>query len=185
MAVQGASLDSDSQVCRDLRASFPAIHSSRRRRRFGSHRLAMVLARASICIQAVNSIASWTTARGDPVLRKIMQRQGPQTRVLGASDPVLPAGPAAVPHSSSGRSALALLVANAVNRLPSMSVNRSCAPGCGRSARTMTRIPAGHPVKSITFVSSATQAPFRGVPVASIAGIHAASGRLSTAAAVL
>jgi len=39
-------------------------------------------------------------------------------------------------------------VMNAVNRSPSASVNRSCAPGCGRSLRTMTRIPAGHAVRS-------------------------------------
>ncbi len=41
-----------------------------------------------------------------------------------------------------------VLVMNAVNRSPSASVNRSCAPGCGRSLRTMTRIPAGHAVRS-------------------------------------
>jgi len=35
------------------------------------------------------------------------------------------------------------LVAKAVNRCPSTSVNRSCAPGWGLSLRTMTRIPAG------------------------------------------
>ena len=36
-------------------------------------------------------------------------------------------------------------VAKAVNRCPSMSVNRSCAPGWGRSLRTITRIPSGQP----------------------------------------
>ena len=34
-------------------------------------------------------------------------------------------------------------VAKAVKRCPSMSVNRSCAPGCGRSFRTMSGTPAG------------------------------------------
>ena len=35
----------------------------------------------------------------------------------------------------------AVLVANAVSRCPSTSVSRSCAPGCGRSLRTITRMP--------------------------------------------
>jgi hypothetical protein len=35
-------------------------------------------------------------------------------------------------------------VRNAVKRCPSTSVNRSCAPGCGRSRRTITRDPVGH-----------------------------------------
>jgi hypothetical protein len=34
-------------------------------------------------------------------------------------------------------------VAKAVKRCPSMSVNRSCAPGCGRSFRTMSGTPVG------------------------------------------
>ena len=39
-----------------------------------------------------------------------------------------------------------VLVTKQVMRLPSMSVTRSWAPGCGRSRRTMTRMPGGHPV---------------------------------------
>ena len=46
-----------------------------------------------------------------------------------------------------------------VNRCPSRSVNRSCAPGCGRSLRTMTRIPAGQAARSSMPVMSATHAP--------------------------
>src|SRR5262249_6577448 len=53
------------------------------------------------------------------------------------------------------------LVAKAVNRCPSMSVNRSRAPGCGRSFRTMTRIPAGQPPVSSRPVMPATHAPLR------------------------
>jgi hypothetical protein len=49
-------------------------------------------------------------------------------------------------------------VAKAVNRWPSMSVNLSCASGCGLSCRTMTRIPAGQPLRSSRPVMSATQA---------------------------
>ena len=52
-------------------------------------------------------------------------------------------------------------VAKAVTRCPSMSVNRSCAPGWGRSLRTITRIPAGQDDRSSRPVSSATQAPGR------------------------
>ena len=39
--------------------------------------------------------------------------------------------------------------------------------GCGRSLRTITRIPAGQPVRSSRPVSSATQAPGRTWPPAS------------------
>ena len=33
-------------------------------------------------------------------------------------------------------------------RWPSWSVKDSCAPGCGRSRRTITRVPSGQPVRS-------------------------------------
>ena len=46
-----------------------------------------------------------------------------------------------------------------VNRCPSRSVNRSCAPGCGRSLRTMTRIPPGQDARSSRPAMSAIQAP--------------------------
>ena len=39
-----------------------------------------------------------------------------------------------------------VLVTKQVMRFPSMSVTRSWAPGCGRSRRTMIRMPGGHPV---------------------------------------
>jgi hypothetical protein len=60
-----------------------------------------------------------------------------------------------------------VLVAKAVKRWPPVSVNRSCAPGWGRSLRTMTRIPAGQFAGSSRPVSSATQAPGRAWPSAS------------------
>lgn len=62
MATHGASVDSDSQVCRDLRASFPAKHSSRSRRRFGFPPPPIGAGQGEYCIQAVSSVASWTTA---------------------------------------------------------------------------------------------------------------------------
>ena len=115
-AAQGASLLSDSQVCRDLRASFAAIHSSRSRSRLGSHRRPSVPARASICIQAVSSIASWTMAIQilfwakscsgrfrNPVSLAPRIRSSQRARRRCRS-------------SSSGRSELRLLVAKAVNR---------------------------------------------------------------------
>ena len=47
---------------------------------------------------------------------------------------------------------------NAVTRMPSASVNRSCAPGCGRSLRRISRVPAGHADMSRRSVASATHA---------------------------
>jgi hypothetical protein len=58
-------------------------------------------------------------------------------------------------------------VAKQVNRCPSMSVNRSCAPGCGLSFRTITRRPAGQLSVSSRPVMSATQAPSRTCPLPS------------------
>jgi GNAT superfamily N-acetyltransferase len=43
-----------------------------------------------------------------------------------------------------------VLVTKQVKRWPSMSVNRGCAPGWGRSLRTITRIPGGQPARSST-----------------------------------
>ena len=59
---------------------------------------------------------------------------------------------------------------NAVTRSPSESVNRSCAPGCGRSLRRINRVPAGQLLRSTRSVASATQAPSRMAPPSSIAG---------------
>jgi hypothetical protein len=73
-------------------------------------------------------------------------------------------------------------VAKQVNRWPSMSVNRSCAPGWGRSLRAMTRIPVGQFARSSRPVISATQAPGRTWPSASQAGSQIRSGRLRMAA---
>lgn len=44
-------------------------------------------------------------------------------------------------------------MANAVSRLLSASVRRSCAPGCGRSRRTITRIPLGQRARPSSLVS--------------------------------
>ena len=53
-----------------------------------------------------------------------------------------------------------VLVANAVTRMPSGSVRRSCAPGCGRSLRTITRIPFPNTAGSArSNATSAKQSP--------------------------
>ena len=88
-----------------------------------------------------------------------MQRQVAQPGVFGVADAVLAAGAAAVAQFQVGELPALGVGGEAVNRWPSRSVNRSWAPGCGRSLRTITRIPAGQPVRSSRPVSSATQAP--------------------------
>ena len=61
---------------------------------------------------------------------------------------------------------------------------RSWAPGCGRSTRAITRIPAGQDARFNKPVSSATQAPSRTSPSASSAGDHAVSGIFASSSAV-
>jgi hypothetical protein len=92
------------------------------------------------------------------VLVVAVQGQVPQPCVLGTADPVLAPGPAAVAQFQVGELPGSGAGGEAVTRLPSMSVIRSCAPGWGRSLRAITRIPFGHEDRSSRPVSSATQA---------------------------
>lgn len=63
-------------------------------------------------------------------------------------------------------------------RRPSSWSNRdSWAPGCGRSRRTMMRVPAGWPARSVVPVGSATSAESRRVPSWSGAGCQTCWGR--------
>ena len=64
--------------------------------------------------------------------------------------------------------------------MPSASVKRNWAPGCGRSLRTISRIPFGQPFRTSP-PSSATQAPSRISPPGSTAGVQAEAGTFSTA----
>jgi hypothetical protein len=61
-----------------------------------------------------------------------VQGQVAQARVLGGPDPVLAPARRRCRSSRSASCPPLVLVAKQVNRCPSMSVNRSCAPGCGR-----------------------------------------------------
>ena len=102
----------------------------------------------------------------DLVGRRVVERQVAQPGVLGRADAVLDAGVAAVAQFEVGELAVgppwAVLVRNPVTRCPSASVNRSCAPGCGRSLRRISRVPAGQADRSTSPVASATQAPVAG-----------------------
>ncbi len=69
-----------------------------------------------------------------------------------------------------------VLVAKAVTRLPSMTVTRSRAPGCGRPRRMMTRIPGGQPLRFSTPVSSGDERAVADVAVGIQRGAHACSG---------
>jgi hypothetical protein len=73
----------------------------------------------------------------DPVPAEAMQWKVVQAGVLGAADAGFAASAARRRSSRSGSCPRMVLVANAVSRRPWRSVNRSCAPGCGRSLRTM------------------------------------------------
>ena len=63
--------------------------------------------RASICIQAVQFAGQRDDLAPDLVLGEVVQRQVAQAGVLGAADPVLAAGPAAVPQFQVGELAAA------------------------------------------------------------------------------
>jgi len=73
-----------------------------------------------------------------------------------------------------------VLVAKQVSRSPSASVNRSWAPGCGRSLRTISRMPFGQPLSTSPSIS-ATQAPSRISPPDSTATVQAVGGTRRTA----
>ncbi len=57
-----------------------------------------------------------------------------------------------------------------------MSVNRYCAPGCGRARRQITRDPAGQALRSNSSVSSTISPLSRTVPSVLIAGCQASAG---------
>ena len=95
----------------------------------------------------------------DLVLGKALEGEVAQPGVLRAADPVLTAGAAAVPQFQVRELAFPRVGGEGGEPCPSTSVNRSCAPGCGRSLRTMTRIPAGQDDRSGIPVMSATHAP--------------------------
>ena len=97
----------------------------------------------------------------DLVLGEALEGEVAQPGVLGVADAVLAAGAAAVPQFQVRELAFSRVGGEGGEPVP---VNRSCAPGWGRSLRTMTRIPAGQDDKSSIAVMSATQAPSLSCP---------------------
>ena len=73
----------------------------------------------------------------------------------------------------------AVLVVKQVIRMPSASVILDWASGCGRSLRTINRMPCGQ-LSSRSPVSSAAQAPSRTSPSYSTAGVQADAGIFRT-----
>ena len=112
--------------------------------------------------------------RVERVEREITQPGG-----LGLTDAVLHPGVLAVAQFQagdlSGHHPSGVSVMNPVTRCPSESVNRSCAPGWGRSLRRISRVPSGHADRSTRSVASATHAPSRIPRSASMAGYHTAA----------
>jgi len=109
---------------------------------------------------------------------EVLAGQVPQPTVLAVADPVLDTGVLTVPSSRATMSLPppGVSVSRTWKRCPSMSVNRYCAPGCGRSRRQITRDPVGQALRSSRAVSS-TISPFsRSSPSLLIAGCHALAG---------
>ena len=116
-------------------------------------------ARASSWVQASSSQARATISHRSWLWANPFRWQVPQPGVLGAADPVLAADPAAVPQFQVRELAFPGVGGERGEPVPVEVGDRSCAPGCGRSLRTMTRIPAGQEDRSSRPVMSATQAP--------------------------
>lgn len=107
--------------------------------------------------------------------------QGEVAQASGAcgADAVLGLGPPAVRSSSAAIGVCLVLVARQVRRMPSASVRRNWALGCGRSFPMISRIPLDQPVRQSPS-SSATQAPSRISPSGSTAGVQADAGTFRT-----
>ncbi len=147
---------------RPVRARVAGIVKSRNRSALGSHRRASCPCRASVCIQAVISAASATTAHQMPVRGEGVQGQVGQAGVLGQADPVLAARPAPVAQLEVGELASSGVGdergdAHAVDVL---EAQLGAGVGSFLAHDHAHPVPAS-PVRSIRSVSSATQAPSR------------------------
>ena len=150
----------------DLLPDGRILYACATRNRFGSQRLAWWSGWASSPIQAVISPARATIWHqilfwSNPCNGRFVRPVSFALRILSSQR--------ARHRCRTSRSAnwpRVVLVANPVNRYPSTSSKRNCAPGWGRSRRTMIRIPGGQPVRSSSPVNSATSAPARGSPSA-------------------
>ena len=158
-SAQGQRRASLSRRRRALRARRPATENTRSRSRLGSQRRAVPgegehLGPSRELAGQGDDLARAGTGRsssgaGCGVRCSSRRGSGPRSRPRRRCRS---SRPASWPFAS------VVKAVKAVNRCASMSVNRSCAPGCGRSLRTMTRIPAGQDDRSSIPVMSATQA---------------------------
>jgi hypothetical protein len=98
----------------------------------------------------------------DLVLGEALEREVPQPGVLRAADPVLAPGPLPVAEFQVSELAFPRVGGEGGEPVP-VDVGEPQL-GCGRSLRTMTRIPAGQDNRSSSPVMSATQAPSRTCP---------------------
>jgi hypothetical protein len=100
----------------------------------------------------------------DLVLGEALEREVAQAGVLGIPDAVLAAGPVTVPQFQVRELAFPRVGGERGEPVPVEVGEPELRPGCGRSLRTMTRIPAGQEERSSIPVTSATQAPSLACP---------------------
>src|SRR3954465_6911794 len=98
------------------------------------------------------------------VERERLERELRKARVLVVADAVLDMGALAVAALDDRGVLVGLSVRIAWKRKPSWSVKESCAPGCGRSRRTITREPCGQGLSSTLSVISETSPFSRSLP---------------------
>ena len=120
--------------------------------RFGFGELAI---QSRAWVQTIRSCASITISTTF-VHREPLERQLRKAGVLVVADAVLDAGALTVTALQDGDLGVGLVVRIAWKRYPSWSVNDSCAPGCGRSRRTITLAPVGQGDSSTRSVISTT-----------------------------
>lgn len=161
-SAHGASADSVKRVRRACVAIFPAIEKIRRRSRLGSHRLASWSVKPSISRPGSQLQGQLHDRQPDTVLIEPMQWQVRQSGVLGAPDAIFASGAAAMSEFEV-LDLPAHTVGDERGQPQTVAVgDRNCAPGCGRSFLTISRMPSGQPVRSSRPVASMTQAPSRG-----------------------
>jgi hypothetical protein len=145
----------------------PSSDGDRRsRRRLGSQRRASWPVRASICVQAMSSQASATTAHQIWFCVKSC-RQVRESGVLGVAEAVLAAGPAAVPQFEIGELAAGGVGGEGGDAVPVDAGQAQLRAGMWAFLAHDDPHPLRQERRLSTSVTSATQAPSRSCPSAS------------------
>jgi hypothetical protein len=118
----------------------------------------------------------------DAVVLEVAERQVPEAGVLVVADLRFGGRALALAALEDLNVGAGLVGQDRLEAMAVVAVNESCAPGCARSRRMITRDPVGHVVRSRDVVISAICPFSRGVPSVASAAIHASSRSFRVAA---